>query len=87
MTSSEYHEWKQKQLAKEYETLGKLEMYRESEKLIKAIQERLEHSQDGGELKDYLQSKLEYQGTPYGEYVSSSLDKPQDLSTHLNSQL
>ena len=73
-------------MQREVETLQKLEMYKESERLVQALQSKLENHQDGDELREYLKGKLGYQASPYAEYISSSLDKQCDLNDHLKEQ-
>lgn len=57
-------------------TLKKLQGYEESEKILKAIQEKLNASgtqEQAIEMREYLQSKLSVLDNSYGKYLNSQL--------------
>lgn len=72
----EYKDWKKEVNQETLRTQKKIEHFKRSEELLKAIQQRIESANDGSskkELSDYLLSKLGYKNTSYADFAANQM--------------
>lgn len=73
---AEYQDWKKEVDRETIRTQQKIEHYKRSEELLRAIQDRLasvNDSQSEKELQSYLLAKLGYKNSSYADFISNQM--------------
>lgn len=70
----EYNDWRKEVDKQTIRTTQKIEQFKRSDELLKAIQERINSAnnrESQQELQDYLMAKLGYKNSQYTDFVSN----------------